>query len=354
MKLGARVLKTGVAISLAIYSAQFLHLSAPSFAGISAIFAMQPTVYRSYQALSQQFQANIIGALLAIGFTLAFGNSPVIIGLTCVLMLGIALSINMENYVSIALVTIVAIMEYNGDSFLIYALSRFGTTFVGLIAASVVNLLFMPPKYERKLFHELEEQTKRIGSWIRLTLHHATDYPLLKEEITNHNEELTRLRYFYLLYKEEYKTTLKKNTYAKSRRMVLFRTMVAATEQIFRVLKLLHKFERHLDYLPKELSNSIKDSLTNLITYHEHIYLVITQKGKVHAHCDFICEIDKHQAILIEHFTNYKESHEEDQYLHLLQLISAITIYQEKIKHLHELVESYHHHHQDEKKINID
>jgi len=74
MKLGARVLKTGVAIVFALFLAELLQLPAPIFAGIAAIFAIQPSIYRSYLTIIEQMQANIIGATIAVIFGLVFGH----------------------------------------------------------------------------------------------------------------------------------------------------------------------------------------------------------------------------------------------------------------------------------------
>lgn len=62
MKLGARILKTGIAIVLALYLATWLGLPTPVFAGIAAVFAIQPSIYRSFLTIVDQVQANIIGA----------------------------------------------------------------------------------------------------------------------------------------------------------------------------------------------------------------------------------------------------------------------------------------------------
>lgn len=74
MKLGARIFKTGVAIVFALFIAETLHLSHPVFAGIAAIFAIQPSIYRSYLTIVEQIQGNIIGATVAILFVLLFGD----------------------------------------------------------------------------------------------------------------------------------------------------------------------------------------------------------------------------------------------------------------------------------------
>ena len=55
MKLGARVLKTGVAIVFALFLAQILNVPSPVFAAIAAVFAIQPSIYRSYLTIAGSF-----------------------------------------------------------------------------------------------------------------------------------------------------------------------------------------------------------------------------------------------------------------------------------------------------------
>lgn len=74
MKLGARIFKTGIAITLALYLASWIGLPSPIFAGIAAIFAIQPSIYRSFLIIIDQVQANIIGAVIATVFGLIFGS----------------------------------------------------------------------------------------------------------------------------------------------------------------------------------------------------------------------------------------------------------------------------------------
>ena len=75
MKLGARIFKTGIAIVLSLYSAQLLHSPSPVFAGIAAIFAIQPTIYRSYLTIIEQIQGNLIGAVTRSPFCSPLGKS---------------------------------------------------------------------------------------------------------------------------------------------------------------------------------------------------------------------------------------------------------------------------------------
>ena len=56
MKLGARILKTGIAIILALFIASLLPNEAglKAIAGVSAVVAMQPSVFRSIKTVSDQ------------------------------------------------------------------------------------------------------------------------------------------------------------------------------------------------------------------------------------------------------------------------------------------------------------
>lgn len=67
MKLGARILKTGIAIILAISIASLLPSDAGmiTVAGIAAVVAMQPSVYRTLKTIVDQFQGNVIGAIFS-------------------------------------------------------------------------------------------------------------------------------------------------------------------------------------------------------------------------------------------------------------------------------------------------
>ncbi|GGE78258.1 FUSC family protein [Priestia taiwanensis] len=356
MKLGARIIKTGIAITLAIYIASLFNLPSPVFAGISAVFALQPSVYRSYQTILEQFQANVLGAVFAVIFTLTFGNSPVIIGLTCVVVIALALRFHMGADVAIALVTIISIMEYAGEDFLQFALLRFATIMVGLICASILNIIFLPPKYETKLYHNIAENTEEIIKWIRLSIRQASDHTALKEEITKLKEDHIKLRYFYLLYKEERSYFRRSNT-AKARKLVLFRQMISTTNRSFETLKYLNRLENQLHHVPEDLQEMIKNELDCLVTYHEQILLKCIGKVKNQTPSNVLEEVKKNKLLLMSKFMECREENDEESYsrwIQLMKLISSITDYSDKLEHLDLLVESFLKYHKDENELHIE
>ena len=82
-----------------------------------------------------------------------------------------------------ALVVMIAIMEIKGDEFLSFALLRFLTMIIGVLAAFVVNLLFMPPKYETKLFESIHQAQDEIIRWTRLAGRQASDHIATKKSL---------------------------------------------------------------------------------------------------------------------------------------------------------------------------
>ncbi|MBD5014251.1 aromatic acid exporter family protein, partial [Xanthomonas citri pv. citri] len=91
----------------------------------------------SFLIIIDQVQANIIGAVIATVFGLIFGPSPIMIGLTAVIVITIMLKLKIEHTISIALVTVIAILESAGDDFLMFALIRTSTVILGVLSSFI-------------------------------------------------------------------------------------------------------------------------------------------------------------------------------------------------------------------------
>jgi uncharacterized membrane protein YgaE (UPF0421/DUF939 family) len=343
MKFGARIFKTGIAVTLALFLATLLHFPSPVFAGISAVFAMQPTIYRSYLSLIEQVQANIIGAAFAIIAVLLFGRDPFIIGLTLMIVIAICLKMRLESTISVALVTVIAIMEYTDTQFIEFAVLRFATIMLGLFAAFIVNLIFLPPKYEKKLYGQITENTENILKWIRIHIRHASDHHILKEDIEKMKESMTKLEHLYLMYKEE-RTYSRKNRFQKSRKLVLYRQMIVVANRALDTLKILHRFENELYHMPLECQQAIRSQLDSLLHYHEQLLLKFIEKVKYHPRTETAIETHQERKRLIEAF--YTHLQQKNEY-YLFSLLGTIIDYSEQLEHLDKLIDSFQHYHHD-------
>jgi uncharacterized membrane protein YgaE (UPF0421/DUF939 family) len=349
MKLGARIFKTGIAIVLSLYLAQLLHSPSPVFAGIAAIFAIQPTIYRSYLTIVEQIQGNLIGAILAVIFVLLLGNHFIIIGLAAIIVISINLKLKIENTIGLSLVTLVSIMETPGTDFIPFAGIRFSTIMIGVFSAFIVNLVFLPPKYENKLYFKISWTTEEIIRWIRLSTRHDFDHHLLKADIEKLKDNLITIGQFYLMYKEE-RSYFKKNSFEKSRKLVIFRQMTSTAKRALDTLKKLHRFENEILHLPESFQQAIQEQLDSVIYHHEQLMLRFI--GKVPAPLDnnetttFI-----NNKELFDLFLNHQSlySNQDDLHLyHTMQIISSIIDYGEQVEHLDTLITSFHSFHDNE------
>jgi uncharacterized membrane protein YgaE (UPF0421/DUF939 family) len=354
MKLGARILKTGIAIILSLLVAQLVDSPSPVFAGIAAIFAVQPSIYRSYLSIIEQIQGNLIGAVLAVLFVLLLGNNFIIVGLAAIIVITINLKLKLENTIALSLVTLIAIMEAPSDDFISFALIRFSTIMIGVFSAFIVNLVFLPPKYEKKLYFTITQMTEEIFKWVRISTRHAAEHNLLKNEIERLRDNLVKLDQIFLFYKEE-RNYLKKNDLVKSRKLVIYRQMMTATKRALETLKKLNRYENELLHMPEDFKQTIQEQLDSLINHHEQLLLRFIGKTRIQSsEYNLVC-LDKKGLFHLFFAQKQANSEEEEVALyHAMQVIAAIMDYGEQVEHLETLINSFQSYHKDENEVKIE
>lgn len=356
MKFGARILKTGIAITLALIIAIVFNMPSPAFAGIAAVFAMQPTIYRSYVTVLEQVQGNIIGALVAVVFFMLFGSNPIIIGFGAILVIAVNLQLKLENTISLAVVTLIAIMEAPSEGFLLFALYRFLTVMMGVISAFIVNLFFLPPKYEVRMLKKLISNSEETIKWIRMNIRHVSDHAILKEEIDHLRVSNVKLNNLYLLYKEE-RIPYNNSAITKSRKLVIFRQSISTSTRALETLKLLNRLENEIYGMPESLREAIFNELDSLTSYHEQILLRLSGKIKSDPAEYMSDEVNEYKHDLAKIFLENKKEFEDEtceNWMKLFPLIGMIISYNEHVEHLDILVESFQNYHQEDNDLQLE
>ncbi|MDC3418213.1 FUSC family protein [Aquibacillus salsiterrae] len=348
MKLGARMLKTGLAVAIALYAGTLLGFQSPVFAGIAAVFAIQPSIYRSFQTILEQFQANIFGVSVAIAVFFSLGNDPFVIGFTTILVIGICMYLKMsETTISIAIVAVIAVLQtQETDAFLLNALLRFSALTLGIFSAFLVNLIFLPPKYETKLFSKINDTTSDILQWLRITNSHLTDEPSLKTEISRIQDEITRVDQTYLLFKEE-RTYLKKNRQSKARKLILFRQLIVTMKKSLDVLKSIDRLDNKNDWIPDTFKPVLGQELDKVIHSHERLLLTAMGRIKKQGKEAFQELLEPNIPHLAEALIQVYDK-DNSKRLALLPLAAQLMEYHEQLTHLQTLLSSYQEYHQDE------
>ncbi|NJP37795.1 FUSC family protein [Alkalicoccus luteus] len=354
MRLGARMFKTGLAVTLALYAAMWLDFSTPAFAALAAFFAVQPSLYKSMTLIWDQIQANIISAVLAVTFVLAFGPEPFVIGVVVVLIIAIHIRWRREAIIPLAVVTAVIIMGSPTDDFLPFALDRFLLIMIGVFSASAVNMIFLPPNHENQLYHKLTAANEEIIQWIRLILHHEIDYSTLKQDQDKIRSSIQKLDTIFDLYRQE-RSLFRKKEYSRMRKIVLFRQMIRTTSKAENILESLARHDHVTHQLPPEVEEIIQHQLDALTNYHERIMLKYMGKVRPQSFTMDLEEVTEGRATLVEVFM-HSEKHAEfkhETWIHFLPVIALIIEYSEELEHLDKLVDGFFTYHTDDNEVDI-
>lgn len=347
MKLGARMIKTGISVTLTLYLALLFEMEPIVYAAVAAVLSTQPSLYRSWQNMIDQLHANLIGAVLAVTFTYFLGNDPFIVGLVVILVIAITIQLKIEKSISLAIVTVIAIMESTTGNFFLFALDRFLLILLGMGSAFVVNILFMPPRYEDRLYNGINQLNQEILPYLRATALNELDDKTLRQDLKRFEEELAELDQLYMLFKEE-RSYFSKVKYSKIRKLVIFRQMIQTLTKALALLRHVEEHQTELQRLPLQLKEIIRQTIDQLASYTSRILLKYEGKLKAnHLHQASDYEQDRKRLIAnFLHIYQHQQTDNEEEWQDVFPIISLIIDYSTRLEHLEKLIRSYYSFHQ--------
>jgi uncharacterized membrane protein YgaE (UPF0421/DUF939 family) len=193
-KIGARTLKTCVAIAFSVMTARYLHLAAPQFAGIVSVLAVQPSVYRSLRHGFQQLLSALLGAGAAVLALYAFGPSALTFSIVPLLLMGLHVRWHWTNSLLVAVVIAVNTIGAQGMSYLHGGLNQLALVGIGIGYGNAINLLFRPTHRARSgsLLASCEKSVFQLIRVVHRDLERgiATPYPVFRRTIDRVRESL--------------------------------------------------------------------------------------------------------------------------------------------------------------------
>ncbi|MBB6451857.1 uncharacterized membrane protein YgaE (UPF0421/DUF939 family) [Salirhabdus euzebyi] len=334
--LGPRVLKTGIAVTVALYICSFLNLEQAIFAGVAAIFTLQPSIYQTWKQLLDQVVTNTLGALIALFCLYYFGNSPIVIGSVLIFVISITLKLKMEaNVISLTLVTVIAIMSAPGDVDWIFAFNRFLTILIGIVSALLVNIILFPPKFKGNYYGKVKESFNKLSLLLRTAISNELKEKTFKEDWESLQSDIKKLEELYKILNEERKKMSRVNP-LDVKEIVVFRQMLKALQHGEKVISLIeeHFFQGDAD---QEDSHMFDEHLEHLIKYHE--YYLLKYEGKVKDEDD-IYHIEEETSVFLKTLLNEYDD-DVDKKFRILAVGFSIFEYAFQLQRLDELVSKY-------------
>lgn len=156
-------------------------LKAPAvFAVITAIVTIEPTVSDSIRKGFIRFPASVIGAAYSVFFIYLFGNSPITYALAATLTIVTCFRLKLHAGLLVATLTAVAMIEVIHSNYFISFFIRLGTTTIGLVVSTMVNMFVLPPDYTENISENMMAIRKRLGKMIKNVFYSVTaDDPLV-------------------------------------------------------------------------------------------------------------------------------------------------------------------------------
>lgn len=332
--IGARVVKTGIAVALALYIANTLGFEGAILAGVAAIFAIQPSVYRSWQHVLEQVQTNTLGAALALGVSYVVPVNEIVIGLTCIAVILIALALKMETTVSLTLVTVIVVLQAGGDW--VYALNRFSVILIGIGSAFVVNAAILPPNHQKQFLQNYRSLLETLSLLLRTAVSDElkeNESRSLREKL---HEGIIKMNERYGMLEEEWRKWRRFRP-QPSRHLVvqkqLVRTMTVGVEVLDAVEEhyFAHREQSEREALPFD------SGIEELIHYHE--YTLLKYDGKMKPGEQMYLKISRHtEKLLRDAVIQAKPEQEKDCCMKLVLVASAIYEYGHQLRRLDKLI----------------
>lgn len=197
--LGARTIKTGIAVALSLFLSQYVPYSLPILAGIAAIICIQPSISAGIQKGIIRTKATLLGGVLGLLLYYIFGNNLLTIGAAVSLTLWFCRYLKWEDGIELASLIAMAVMFRSPGEAFPYAVGRVFSTLIGIIIATLINIAIAPPRHRTAFreevyfltegFHDLYEKIVKSYAYHRIDL-----IENVEKEIENIRTGIARLR----------------------------------------------------------------------------------------------------------------------------------------------------------------
>jgi uncharacterized membrane protein YgaE (UPF0421/DUF939 family) len=161
MKIGARIIKTGIAVTITIFICKLLDLEPAFFGAISAVINMQPSIFLTIKTAKDQIMVHILGVSVGLFFGYLLGSNPVTMGLITILLIYLHIKFCFQSSITMGIIAALFVLSSSAEQFLPHALVRTAVIFVGLSVAMLINVTLWPPRYKQQFKEILQASNQQ-------------------------------------------------------------------------------------------------------------------------------------------------------------------------------------------------
>lgn len=216
MKIGHRIIKTGIAVTITMFICRQLNLEPSVFGAVSAVINLQPSLYLTYKKAGEQIIVHVLGVTAGILFGCLLGGTPLTMGAITVFLIILYTRLKLHNGIIMGIVAAIFILSASPDQFLLHAFTRSAVIFTGLIVAMLVNIILWPPRHGSRFNELLRESNEAAVNYFCRAVHdyvRIVDQPIpqpveLRQKMISLNEECAVIAEHYRRERKQFSTHL--------------------------------------------------------------------------------------------------------------------------------------------------
>lgn len=161
-RLGFRIVKTGIAVTLCVVISNFFNLSQPFFIVVAAVMTMGKSIDASVKSGRNKLLGVLIGTVLGYGLAFLSPGNAGLCGVGIILTLYLCHLLKLTGAATLSCFVFTAMMFSLGTAFTCIV-----NSFIGVIIALLVNLVIMPPNYADQIKKSCELLCNQIENSIQ-------------------------------------------------------------------------------------------------------------------------------------------------------------------------------------------
>lgn len=322
--IGPRIMKTGIAVALAILVTETLNVDYGMIAVITAVVAMQPSIMRSITHMKETVISTIIGVVFALAGTYIFGLHPVSIGITVMLAIAVNIRLGWVKTVNITIITIAVIMLSSSDTInFMLLVNRLSLIFIGILSAFLVNMLVFPPNHQKILYGLLKKATEQTTFLLRYIPSKTMKIKEMHDKEAEIEDAIKEIKDYIRVIEDEKGRMFIRNRTTFMKDIIVFKQMLKVVELEFQLIQNVETKIDKIEEISENQSYLVKKLVEKIIDYHGNIMLtyegkVVTQEGM---------EKDSFTAmnLTINDLINELEQSEIDRWIEIFPVASSIV-----------------------------
>ncbi|GAB3058237.1 FUSC family protein [Virgibacillus ainsalahensis] len=283
--IGPRMMKTGLAVALAILITESLDFELGMVAVITAVITMQPSIMRSFTYIKETALSTLIGVVFALAGAYTLGLHPIAIGITVILAIAVNIKLGWVKTVNITILTIAIIMLSGEETIhLWYLLERLSLIFIGISSAFLINAFIFPPNHQKLLYDMIKKSLDKTSFLLRVIPNKTMKVRELKEREEELDQDIKEINDYLDIVTDEKSRMFIRNRYHFMRDIVIFKQMLRVVELESDLIENLELKIDNIEEISPNQSFLVKKLVTRIVEYHENIILtyeekILVQKG---------------------------------------------------------------------------